>query len=66
MVFPDLVNSIPYNPHESLFIRTVKDNGLIEIVLTNTDKGLGLVLQSTGRNMQETQEIAKILEEQYS
>ena len=31
-----------------------------------TDKGLGLVLQSTGRNMQETQEIAKILEEQYS
>ena len=50
----------------ALFIRTVKDNGLIEIVLTNTDKGLGLVLQSTGRNMQETQEIAKILEEQYS
>ena len=62
----EIVNSIPYNPHESLFIRTVKDNGLIEIVLTNTDKGLGLVLQSTGRNMQETQEIAKILEEQYS
>ena len=62
----EIVNSIPYNPHEKQFIRKVKENGLIEIVLTNTDKGLGLVLQSTGRNMQETIEIAKILEEQYS
>lgn len=62
----EIVNSIPYNPYETQFIRAVKDNGLIEIVLTDTDKGLGLVLQSTGRNMRETEKIATILKEQYS
>lgn len=61
-----IVNSLPYNPQESNFIRTVKANGLIEIVLTGTDKGLGLVLQSTGRNIRETKEIARILEEEFS
>ncbi|MFR7823903.1 MAG: hypothetical protein ACLU30_12460 [Odoribacter splanchnicus] len=62
----EIVNSLPYNPHETQFIRSVKDNGLIEIVLTNTDKGLGLVLRSTGRNKRETEKIANILKENYS
>lgn len=62
----EIVNSLPYNPHETQFIRSVKDNGLIEIVLTDTDKGLGLVLQSTGRNKRETEKIANILKENYS
>lgn len=62
----EIVNSMPYNPHETQFIKAIKDNGLIEIVLTDTDKGLGLVLQSTGRNMRETEKIANILKEKYS
>lgn len=62
----EIVNSIPYNPHGTRFISAIKDNGLIEIVLTDTDKGLGLVLQSTGRNMRETEKIANILKEKYS
>ncbi len=62
----EIVNSLPYNPHATQFIRAVRDNGLIEIVLINTDKGLGLVLQSTGRNKRETEKIADILREKYS
>jgi len=62
----EIVNSMPYNPHETRFIKAIKDNGLIEIVLTNTDKGLGLVVQSTGRNKRETEKIANILKEKYS
>ena len=61
-----IVNSIPYNPHETQFIRAIKDNGLIEIVFTDTDKGLGVVLQSTGRNKRETKKIASILQDKYS
>lgn len=61
-----IVNSLPYNSKATQFIKDVKENGLIEIVLTNTDKGLGLVLQSTGRNIRETLEIAKILQKKYS
>ena len=60
------VNSIPYNPHDTQFIRAIKDNGLIEIVFTDTDKGLGVVLQSTGRNKRETKKIASILQDKYS
>lgn len=61
-----IINSLPYNSQETQFIRAVRDNGLIELVLTDTDKGLGLILQSTGRNKRETEKIANILKEKYS
>lgn len=61
-----IINSLPYNPHATDFIHDVKDNGLIEIVLTDTDQGLGLVLQSTGRNVRETRAIADILNENFA
>ncbi|MDR0755347.1 MAG: hypothetical protein LBE99_00300 [Puniceicoccales bacterium] len=61
-----IVNSSPYNPYENKFIRSVKSGGLVEIVLTDTDKGLGLVVQTTGRNLRETKAIAEILAERYS
>jgi hypothetical protein len=34
--------------------------------LTNTDKGLGLVVKSTGRNHKETEAIAKVLKEEFN
>lgn len=61
-----VVNSLPYNPSATNFIHKTTADGLIEIVLTNTDKGLGLVLQSTGRNLQETEAIAEILSKEFS
>ncbi len=61
----EVVNSLPYNPHERNFIKKVRENGLVEIVLPWTDKGLGIVVKTTGRNIRETTEIARIVKENY-
>jgi len=61
-----IVNSLPFNPNQREFIKSTSSNGLIEIVLTNTDQGLGIVVQTTGRNLIETDAIARILKNQYS
>lgn len=60
-----VVNSLPYNSHERKFIRRVRENGLVEIVLPWTDKGYGVVVKTTGRTIKETKKIAEILEEEY-
>ena len=61
----EVVNSLPHNSYENNFIRKVKQNGLIEIVLTGTDKGFGLLVKSTGRNYKETEKIAEILQQEF-
>lgn len=61
-----VVNSLPYNPRERNFIRNIFHDGKVEIVLTGTDKGLGIVIQTTGRNKRETTRIAEILETKYN
>jgi hypothetical protein len=61
----EIVNSLPYNSNEKKFIRKIKPDGLIEIVLINTDKGLGLAVKTTGRNYNETKAIAQILQEEF-
>ena len=61
----EVVNSLPYNSNSNHFIRKAKHDGLIEIVLTKSDKGLGLVVKTTGRNYKETAEIAKILKHEF-
>ncbi len=38
---------------------------MIEIVLPWTDKGYGVVVQTTGRTMKETELIGKIIMEKY-
>ena len=60
-----VVNSLPFNPHYKRFIKTAKPNGIVEIVLIWTDTGIGLVVQTTGRNLRETQKIAEHLEEEF-
>jgi len=60
-----VINSLPYNPNCRNFIKEVYPDGKIEIVLTKTDKGLGLVIKSTGRNLRETENIAKRLTEEF-
>lgn len=60
------INSLPFSSHNRNFIRNFYSDGKIEITLPWTDKGLGLVIQSTGRNRRESEQIAKLLEEKYS
>lgn len=61
----EVVNSLPYNPHMKKFIKGIKDNGLVEIVLPWTDQGLGLVVKTTGRTIEETRKIAQLIQEKY-
>jgi len=47
------------------FISKIKKNGIIEIVLVNTERRYALQVQTTGRTYFETKFIANILEENY-
>ena len=58
-----VVNSLPFNSHERKFIRRIRENGLIEIVLPWTDKGYGIVVKTTGRTFRETESIGAIIDE---
>lgn len=61
----EIVNSLSYHPHERKFIRKIRENGLIEIVLPWTDARLGLVVRTTGRTIRETQKIAQVIEQEF-
>lgn len=60
-----VINSLPFNPKATNLIRKTYADGKIEMVLYWEDKGLGLVIQTTGRNIHETNAIAKILADEY-
>lgn len=53
-----IINSLPFNPYQNHPLRATKENGIIELVLTDTDQGLGLCVQTTGRDIKETSAIA--------
>lgn len=60
-----VINSLPFNSKERRFIRRVFPDGKIECVLCWTDEGYGIVIQTTGRNLRETERIAEILKEDF-
>lgn len=62
----EIVNSLPFSPRTTNPIKKVYDNGLVDIVLTETDGGYGMVLKTTGRNRMETEEIVNILKSRYN
>ncbi len=61
----NIINSLPFNSYERKFIRKIREDGLIEIVLPWTDKGYGIVVKTTGRTIKETEMIGKIIMEEY-
>ncbi|MEM8613106.1 MAG: putative CRISPR-associated protein [Cyanobacteria bacterium P01_H01_bin.105] len=61
-----IVNSLPFNPKQISPIRRVTNEGLVEFVLTWTDPGYGLCIQTTGRNQIETNTIAIHLEREFT
>lgn len=62
----EVTNSMPFHPHQRKFIHNIYADGKVSIVLPWTDKGLGIIIQTTGRNLRETEEIAQILADKYN
>lgn len=60
-----IVNSCSFSPHNRNFVRNVSDDGILEITLSWTDRGLGMAIRTTGRNLRETRMIAEIIREKY-
>lgn len=61
-----IINSLPFNPKETNPIRRTDSDGIVEFVLTWTDGGLGLCIQTTGRNLAETNTIALHLTKEFA
>ncbi|TYQ24950.1 putative CRISPR-associated protein [Pseudanabaena sp. UWO310] len=61
-----IINSLPFNPKQVNPIRKVESSGIVEFVLTWTDRGLGLSIQTTGRNLAETNTIALHLADKFT
>lgn len=61
----EVVNNLPFEPKSTKFIKSIHPNGLIDITLTKSDAGYGMTVQSTGRNIYETIEIARLIELEY-
>lgn len=60
-----VINSLPFNPRDNNFVKYCYPDGKVELVLVNTDKGLGLIVQTTGTNLAETEAISEILKEEF-
>ncbi|MEH1794043.1 putative CRISPR-associated protein [Nostoc sp.] len=61
-----ITNSLPFNSRRTNPIRRTTNDGVVEFVLTWTDKGLGLCIQTTGRNKAETNTIALHLQKEFA
>ena len=60
-----IINSLPFNSKAINLIKEIYPDGKIEMVLYWEDKGIGIVIQTTGRNYRETEEIARILKDEF-
>lgn len=60
-----IINSLPFNSYLKTPIRRTYSNGIVEFVLTWTDEGYGLCIQTTGRNLTETNTIALHLQKEF-
>ncbi len=59
------LTSLPFKPHSREYVSKIYDDGLLDIVLWWEDEGYSMRVKTTGRNVAETREIAKILREKY-
>lgn len=60
-----VLNSIDHKSGNKNFIHKIHDDGLIEIRMTWTERGLGIVVATTGKNKSQIAWIAKHLEKNY-
>ncbi|HOS72115.1 MAG TPA: hypothetical protein PLZ75_06650 [Bacteroidales bacterium] len=61
----EIPHSLPFDRHGRSFIREIHPNGRIDVTLIEEDDGYSMMVQTTGKTLWETQEIAKILKELY-
>ena len=61
-----IINSLPFSSKRIYPIRRTSPEGIVEFVLTWTDEGFGLCIQTTGRNLAETNTIALHLKEEFA
>ncbi|MEC4985352.1 MAG: putative CRISPR-associated protein [Oscillatoria sp. PMC 1068.18] len=61
-----VINSLPFNRYSVNPIRRTTSDGIVEFVLTWTDVGIGLCIQTTGRNKAETNSIAIYLKDKFA
>lgn len=59
------INSLWFKRHGATFVDEVFEDGKIHLRLADTEEGFGIVIQTTGRNLRETQEIGRLLKEKY-
>lgn len=60
-----VINNIDFSPKAINLIKNIYSDGRIELVLHWESVGYGMVIQTTGRNYRETEEIAKILQKEF-
>ena len=60
-----VLNTIDHKAGQKDFIHKIHDDGLIEIRMTWTGRGLGIVVATTGKNKAQITWIAKHLEKNY-
>lgn len=60
-----ILTSLPFESHSRQYISKIYDDGLVDIVLYWEDKGYGMRVKTTGRNIAETGKIAEILRDKY-
>jgi len=60
-----VINSLPFNRHDTRLIKRCYPDGKIELVLHWNDDGIGIVVQTTGQNLRETEAIAQILRDRF-
>ena len=60
-----VLTSLPFKPKTRNYIDNITDDGLIDVVLWWEDAGYSMRVKTTGRNVVETSEIARLLKEKY-
>lgn len=61
-----VINSLPFQPHAKDIIADVTDDGLIKIILTDTDKGYGMVIKTTSKSRRLALYMAADIRRKYS
>jgi len=61
-----VINNIDFSPNSSDLIKKTYADGKIELVLFWESAGYGMIIQTTGSNLRETDEIANLLNVKYS
>ena len=61
-----VVNSLAFDSASSRFVERAMANGIVHLRLHWTEQGLGLAVQTTGRTLDATERIARILEREFN